>query len=297
MMKKIIGGILCFVLMLFLVDRGVSWFLLKGLERYYGINQKADILMIGHSHMLKSCNEEDIEAGLNAEVSKFCLEGVLPPVRHIMAQMFMEGRVQGSVPYVLYSVDPYMFRKSDDIALNTYKVFYPYMDSPYVDALVRKEASSHFDYYLHKWVRTARFTDNMVYRSLRGWLDMRRSFENWVMSEQQWNEMKPVPPRIDHEVMACFRQTLDFLVSRGCRVVLVEAPIAYRNLCPREIEEVSAIFQSIAEASPHIDYFNYGPSFCAQRELFCDPVHVNHRGEKLVTEALIQDLKQIQQKN
>ena len=139
-MKKKLIRIAIFLLILFSLDWGVAKIIQIGLERYYGLDQEADILLIGHSHMMKSCNKTTLEKELNLKVSKYCREGVMVQDRYAMVQHFLSTQKDKSVPYVLYGVDPFMFNEGD-LSLNSYKLFYPFMDIPVMDALIRKEAS------------------------------------------------------------------------------------------------------------------------------------------------------------
>ena len=59
-MKKAFISIVAFLLTWLAFDWGVSKFFQIGLEKYYGLDQEADILIIGHSHMMKSCDKEKL---------------------------------------------------------------------------------------------------------------------------------------------------------------------------------------------------------------------------------------------
>ncbi|MDO4528684.1 MAG: SGNH/GDSL hydrolase family protein, partial [bacterium] len=123
-MKKHLFRLAIFLLILFGIDWSVSGFLRMGMERYYGIGQNADILIIGHSHMMKTCNKDSLEKGLNMKIAKYCREGVLVQQRHAMVQHYLSKENGHAAPYVLYGVDPLMFRDVSALSHNLHKIFY-----------------------------------------------------------------------------------------------------------------------------------------------------------------------------
>lgn len=293
-MKKKCLKVLIFLTMVIALDWGVAAFLQTGLERYYGLDQEADILLIGHSHMMKSCDHVRMEEALGVRVSKYCREGVMVADRFAMLQHFLAEQEDGSVPYVLYGVDPFMFNEGD-LSLNSYKLFYPFMDSPPMDELVRREATDWHDYYIHKYFRSSRFTDNMIYRSMRGWFRYWKSFQNGVISDARWNASYQWGVDMPEEKIAIFRQTLDFLLENGCQVVLVHPPVieAYRRSNPEAFEYMRNYYQQLADSDPRIHFLDYGPLYSHRQELFEDPVHVNRICERMMTEELIRDMMRI----
>lgn len=296
-MKKIIVRIVCFLCIWLLMDWGVATFFQKGLERYYGLDQEADILLIGHSHMMKSCNKVRMEEALGCKVSKYCREGVMVRDRFSMVQHFLDTQQDGSVPFVLYGVDPFMFNEGD-LSLNSYKLFYPFMDSAPMDRLIRAEASSWYDYPLHKYIRCTRITENMMYRSLRGWFRYWKSFQNGIIPDERWKLTYHLPAGFPEPTVKLFHDTVDLLVKRGCHVVLVHPPIieGYRKGSPEKFARMKAYFRKMADESPHIDFLDYCPGFDHCQHLFEDPVHVNREGERQMTELLIRDMRRLMDK-
>lgn len=291
-MKKKLIQIFIFLLILFTLDWSVAKIIQIGLERYYGLDQEADILLIGHSHMMKSCNKTTLEKELNLKVSKYCREGVMVQDRYAMVQHFLSTQKDKSVPYVLYGVDPFMFNEGD-LSLNSYKLFYPFMDIPVMDTLIRKETSTWHDYPIHKYIRCSRFTDNMIYRSARGWAGYWESFQNGIIPDARWNSQPQWKVNMPKDIEQTFLDTINLLVKQGCHVILVHPPVidAFRKANPDAFAYMIAYYQQLADSHPQIDFIDYSPQFSHRQELFEDPVHVNRAGEKLMTEALIHDLR------
>ncbi len=296
-MKHRAVKIIVFLFILFVLDRSVACFIKTGLERYYGIGQDADILLIGHSHMMKSCSKEALEKELGMKVAKYCREGVMVKDRYAMVEHFLSEQSDGSVPYVLYGVDPFMFSEGG-LSLNSYKLFYPFMENPVMDDLVRSEVTEWHDYPIHKYIHSTRITDNMIYRSMRGWCGYWKSLQDGVINEQSWAAPRSWKRYMPEDKVILFRKTLDLLLERGCHVILVHPPLieSIEKSNPGDYRKMIDYYRELAENDPRIDFLDYGPQFSHRRELFEDPVHVNRLGEKLMTEALIKDLRKIMQR-
>ena len=291
-MKKRIIRIIIFLLIFLGLDWSVSSILRMGMERYYGIGQDADILVIGHSHMMKTCNKIKLEKELKLKIAKYCREGVLVPQRQKMVQHFLEAQKNHTVPLVLYGVDPLMFANSDDLSTNSYKLFYPFMETPIMDEYVREEASL-WDYSLHKYVRTTRFSDTAIYRSARGWLGYWESLASGTISDADWKKPRPWKVFMPEKNVKIFRDTINQLVASGAHVVLVYPSIvkSYETSNPEAFQYMMNYFRTLADDNPNIDFLNYAPLISHHQEFFEDPVHINRKGEIVFTNELIKDLK------
>lgn len=293
-MKNIMFKIAIFLLLFLGLDWGVSTILRMGMERYYGINQDAEILIIGHSHMMKTCNKVKLEQGLNRKIAKYCREGVLIEQRHKMVQHFLLHQKNHTVPYVLYGVDPHMFNSSNDLSTNSYKLFYPFMETPAMDEYVRQKASL-WDYTLHKYIRSTRYSDTAIYRSARGWLNYWESLASGVISNEKWNQPRPWKVNMPEDNVKIFHETLDLLINSGAHVILVYPSIikSYETSNPEAFQYMMNYFQSLADSHPKIDFLNYAPLISHRQELFEDPVHINRQGEAIITKELLRDLNSI----
>ena len=296
-MKQKAFKIIFFLTLLMAMDWLISLFFQKGLEHYYGLDQQADILLIGHSHLMKTCNKLKMEKALELKVSKYCREGVNIPQRHYMIQHYLDKRQNNSAPIVIYGVDPTMFGQ-ENLSLNSYKLFYPFMDSPPMDNLIRKEASKWYDYHLHKWIRCSRYADVAIYRACRGWMNYWESLSNGVISLKDWNKKRSAV-HVSDELLQEFKQTIDLLLKNNSHIILVYPGIirGYRDGNPEKYDSVINIFQTMANESPHIDFLNYSSYFSPHREFFEDSVHINRKGEEIFTRLIVKDIETIIQKN
>lgn len=285
-----------FLAILITLDWLVSAFFQKGLEHYYGLDQKADILIIGHSHLIKTCNKNELEKKLGLKVSKYCREGVNIPQRHRMIQHFLDVQTTPP-PIVIYGVDPTMFGQGN-LSQNSYKLFYPFMDSPPIDELIRREATKWYDYHLHKWIRCSRFADVAMYRACRGLLNHWESLSNKSISLANWNKKRSAI-HISDELVQEFHNTMNLLIQNNCHIILVYPGIipGYRNADPETYDSVVNSFQKLADESPHIDFLNYSPIFSPHRKYFEDSVHINRAGEKIFTNMITKDIESIIQRD
>jgi len=161
-----LARIVSFVLLLFSLDFGLSVILEKGLDRFYGLGAGADVLMVGHSHLMLAIDKRFFEERTGMRVAKYTREGVNVADRHVMLEQYF-GKDQEQGRIVVYSIDPWLFT-GKGLSANSYKLFYPFMDNPEVDAYVRMHATDTFDYLSHKYFRSYRFNSSLLNASVRG---------------------------------------------------------------------------------------------------------------------------------
>ena len=118
--------VLLFIAILFVFDLIISLALLKGIERFYGLRSDADVLMIGHSHLMLAVDKVTLEEESGLTVAKYTREGVNMADRRVMAQQYFDIC---SVPpeTVILSIDPWLF-SGEGLSLNSWKLFLPFMD-------------------------------------------------------------------------------------------------------------------------------------------------------------------------
>lgn len=296
-MKKILLSILTFGILFFIIDWGIARFFQYGVDKYFGLNQKADILLIGHSQMLRGCSNTLMEKELQCKVSKYCREGVTIRNRAAMIEHFYSIEGNEHVPFVLFGVDFNLFNETD-LSINSHKIFYPFMDIPTMDKMIR-EFDSPYDYWLHKCVRTARYNDFIIYRSIRGWLNNWDVIDRKVISQERWATRPGWQIYRPAHAVKQFTDTVDFILSRGSCLVLVHPAAAesWRKYDPQAYEEMVNFYKSIADNHPKIEYLDYNPQLSDKREYFSDPIHLNAQGQIEMTKLLIEDMKKIMAKH
>ena len=66
--------IILFVLV-FIIDRFLAAFLKEGLSQYFGLNQSAEILSVGHSHSVLGIDKKSVENELGIIMAKYARSG------------------------------------------------------------------------------------------------------------------------------------------------------------------------------------------------------------------------------
>ncbi|MBR6575704.1 MAG: hypothetical protein IKK73_01080, partial [Akkermansia sp.] len=155
--------------------------------------------------------------------------------------------------------------------------------------------ASLWDYTLHKYIRSTRYSDTAIYRSARGWLNHWESLASGVISNEKWNQPRPWKVNMPEDNVKIFHETLDLLINSGAHVILVYPSIikSYETSNPEAFQYMINYFQSLADSHPKIDFLNYAPLISHRQELFEDPVHINRQGEAIITKELLRDLNSI----
>ena len=291
-MRRRLLQILLFLLLLFALDRGTAALLLRGLERYFGLGSPAEVLLVGHSHMMQGIDAARLQTGLHRPVAKYCREGVTLDDRRAMIEHFLHTHPHGNPDWVVLAVDPFM-PGIEVLGRNSYKLFYPFLDDPAMRDHVRKQ-SSRSDFLLHLAVHTARYDDEMLNRALHGLLGLHRNHRTGTIPDdllpQGIYTTVPAP-----QPMQTLRETVRSLTARGMRVLLLNLPVyrCYRDSAPAAFDANNALFADMAHAEPGVYYLDYNPLYSHRRELFYDLIHLNAHGQQIITDRLARDLAEL----
>ena len=278
------------IAILFVFDLIISLVLLKGIERFYGLRSDADVLMIGHSHLMLAVDKVTLEEESGLTVAKYTREGVNMADRRVMAQQYFD--ICSEPPEtVILSIDPWLF-SGEGLSLNSWKLFLPFMDDENVNSYVKSSATK-FDYYRYKILRSGRFNAQLMNASARGWLKNWDNLKFGVVDTVRYSNEEALrgfrPITFSRELMDDFSATLDFLSSRNTRVLLLNTPVwvPLINAQKPEYDRSMFLIDSLArEHCPGADIIDLVPEFSHRTELFFDPIHMNPEGQRVVTEAL-----------
>ena len=286
-MKKIIITISVFIGLFVLLDRCIGLFLNKGLNNYFGLKQYSEVLLVGHSHLMLAIDKEDFEQGIHKMTSKYCREGVSVTDKLYMVRQYLDQPYSDSLKYVLYGVDQFMFN-SEGLSMNSYKLFYPFIDQPSMNRYI-KETASCYDYWQHKLLCCTRYSDALLNSSIRGLMN------NWNNYKIGHLDVSSLEKRIDSgkerhinfesELLDDFEETLRMLKSRGIKTVLVNTPVAklLNEYEPQMYQRVIDYFKTLDNSSDMIYYWDLNPVFSEQYELFFDAIHINSEGQKIIS--------------
>ena len=290
-MKRVLY-ILIFLLALVVCDRGIALVLNKGLERYFGFDKPADVLLVGHSHLMLALDKELLERELNITVAKYCREGVNVSDRKQMVKHFLSLSESKPPRMVIYGVDPFMFT-GKGLSANSYKLFYPFMDEAVMDAYIKAEAESAWDYWGHKLFHVTRYSDALINSSIRGWLGNWENFKRGQVTKEVIESAGKRDIALEQELIDDFTETIRLLTNSGIQVLLLNTPVVdtIREQNLQKWEGVESVLQGIAQSSDLVEYRDYNSLFSKNYSLFYDAIHLNQEGQMKVTEHFIREKK------
>lgn len=286
----------------FIADYVANWVMMRGVERFYGLDTKSQILLIGHSHLMLATDKERLENELGLKVSKYTREGVNVTDRKTMVEHFLNSGNADSLRYVLYGVDLCTFT-GEGLSQNSYMLFYPFMDNSYVDSYIRSQAD-HTDYWLHKLVKNTRFNDEGLKNAvLRGWAGNWENFKNNTIDIDTYRrKLRNHDERhikMNPELMAQFRETVELLTDRGVKVVLVNTPTFYmlNNYEPDKYRRMIDWFTEYAAGNEMVEFWDFNPQYAGDFRIFSDRLHLNRHGQQVITTELVNRIKQLESEN
>ncbi|GHT75453.1 hypothetical protein AGMMS50262_10800 [Bacteroidia bacterium] len=294
-MKKQINYIVFFIIFFLLLNFVGGKILLAGIDRFYGLKQYSELLLIGHSHLMLATDKKALEKETGKKISKYTREGVNVVDRYYMVEQYLNSKYSDSLKVVFYGVDQFTFTSSG-LSDNSYKLFYPFMGDSIMDEFVKRNEKNEGDYYKHKWLPLTRYSDVLINASLRGWrndfsnykngtIDMDSYRERIKNNEKQFNrdiEMNP-------DLMAIFEETIDRITQKNIQVVLVNTPLVdvLNNAGSENYREMIDFYKNYALTHELVDYWDFNPEYSSDYSIFHDPIHLNPKGQKIITSEII----------
>lgn len=285
----------CYFLLFIACDKVAGLLINIGLDNYFGLNRSSEILLIGHSHLMLATDKIAMEKALGVGISKYCREGVNTIDRYQMVKQYIESPFADSLKVVLYGVDQFMFI-GKGLSVNSYKLFYPFMDNDIMDDYIRKSTNAK-DYWFHKLIHTSRYSDALLNSSIRGWLNNWDNYKygnlNVEKLSQEIEEDNQRHIGFENDLVSAFEQTIEMLIDKGIRIVLINTPIAklLNDYEPDSYNEIINYFQQKADSSSLIDYWDFNPQYSADYDIFFDPIHLNPLGQKIINEQIIEKIQ------
>ncbi len=291
-MKKISFITISSILLFFIADVILSTILNRGIDKYFGLNSNAQVLMIGHSQLMLAVDKSSFEKETSMKVAKYCREGVNVADRQQMIRQYLMLPCADSLQYVIYGVDQFLFN-TQDLSKNSYKLFYPFMDNDSIDAYIR-QSSDYKDYWIHKIIRTSRYTDSLLNSSIRGW------FCNWDNYKFGQADTTALVRLFDNgnlrrintaeKEKQLFENSLSMLTQRNIKVILVQTPVIgpLNRFEPDKYKLLHDYFIRLAKSSDLIEYWDLNPQFEYNYPLFYDYIHLNDKGQEAVSHELAQ---------
>lgn len=299
-MNKQLKYLIVFSLGFVLINYVGGKILLHGINQFYGLNQHSDILMIGHSHLMLSVDKQVLEDETGLKVSKYTREGVNVIDRYTMTKQYLESPYSDSLQYVLYGVDQFTFT-GKGLSENSYKLFYPFMDEKIMNQYIKESEETTWDYYIHKLLPLTRYTDALINASQRGW---RNDYSNFKIGNLDVAELKAQIATgkshhnreiiVEEDLLKIFKETLEMITNRGIRVILVNTPVVdvLNDVDKDGYDSLIQLLREYAEGNSLIEYWDFNPQFSHDYSIFFDPIHLNPKGQQVITQELIKQLNE-----
>jgi hypothetical protein len=284
--------LLLFAVLFFLIDFGISTVLLTGLNKYFGLNSNAKILLNGSSMSLAGFNKAKIETATNKSVAFYSRNGVSLEDRNTMLEHYFNTTSQ-KTDIVVLEVNPMLFSQRFTAA-NVYMLFLPFMDDPAMDEFIRSKTTFK-DYCVRKLIRTSRYDLDLFSLSIKGYLGMYENKKAQVLDANALKGLKgkvnTVPVEFNQEKANLFKRTIVLAMQHSKKIILVNMPIFESKMKTFKTEEYQVFISFIKDYAnrQNILFLDLNqPEITANPNLFSDPLHVNVEGQVKASEALVQ---------
>jgi hypothetical protein len=289
--------VLGFILFFFFLDFLVSAFMLRGAERFYGLKSDADILMIGHSHLMLAVDKMMLEEESGLKVAKYTRKGVNMADRMVMVEHYYSV-CKTKPESVILSIDPWLFT-GEGLSQNSWKLFLPFMDNREVDDYIKTSSNSRFDYLRYRLIRSSRFDVGLLNAASRGWLNNWDNLKFGTIDTIRYSNKETLsqfrPISINQELADDFVNVLDFLHKENIKLLLLNTPI-WKPLVDVNSQDYERSIDMIEKLKsihcPSAIIIDMVPEFSERTELFYDPIHLNPQGQKVITQRLIDYFKE-----
>lgn len=287
--------LLVFILLFFLIDFGISHLLLQGLNKYFGLQSDAPILLNGSSMTLAGFDKQSIEKSTHKKVAFYSRNGVSLSDRKAMLAHYFNNTTKKTSITVL-EVNPLLFSKRFT-ASNVYMLFLPFMDDVSMQDLVKTNTDTK-EYLVRKFIRTSRFNTDLIALSIKGYLGVYENKKTQVLDKTALDGLKrqenSVPVDLNAEKVALFKETLKLVEKHSSQVILVNMPIYETKMKTFKKSEYAIFLNSIkafTKGKNNIVFLDLNQSEMTKNpNLFSDPLHLNWSGQHEATTLLLKTL-------
>lgn len=300
-LTKNVGRIALFLILFFVLDNLVSFVLLKGIERYYGLKSNSEVLLVGHSHLMLTLDKELIEKKTGEKVAKYTREGVNISDRRIMIEHYFSG-CTSKPEIVVLGIDPWLF-SAEGLSSNSYQLFLPFIGSPEIKNYIKTSVASKADFYRAEIIKSSRYNALLLNASMRGYMSdwsnlkfgvidstgVKKSISNDDFRKITFNK----------DLINDFAVILDFLNQTEADVLLLNTPLwqplinAQSDKYNRSMFLIDSLKNVHCPSSRIVDLV---PKFSGRTKYFFDPIHLNPDGQRVVTEYFSTVLDSISRK-
>ena len=287
---RLARGVLLGLVTFAVVDLAVDSILHRGLERYFGLDSEKAVLLVGHSHVVLGVDKERLETSLALPVAKYARAGAGLEDRIVAVNQYL-SRHEEPPAAVVFGVDGHLFAPRG-LSSNSYTLFYPFMEEPLVGEHIRAKARTRAEFVARNFIRLCRYDDVLLNGARRGLSG------NWSNSISGAFDPERLARRvelgdvrrleIDAAQLEIFRAFLERMASLEVPVILAFIPTtdAWNRIDEDRFKAVLAKLDGFDQSFANVSFVDLLPAFSHRHDLFADPIHLNPKGQQLVTEAL-----------
>lgn len=287
--KKTLKVLLYFFISFFILDFFISIVLENGLEKYYGLDSEAKIALIGHSHLMLGVDKMKMEDALGCKVAKYTSEGVNVSNRKLMIEHLLNKNP--NVETIIYGVDAWTFT-GEGLSENSHILFYPFLDDVAINKMIKKTAPKS-EYLTRKVIKSTRYNEGLIASSIRGYLKKWDNLKFGTVNVQKLNnqikngKFRKINTTVEN--ISILLETIQLLQDKQIKVILLYLPTidSINKVEKEKFENTLQIFRDLENEYNNVEFVNYLEPFSHQHDLFFDPIHLNPKGQSIVTEKLI----------
>ena len=292
--RKYLVKLAVFGCLVFALDFGMDRLFLLGLDRYFGLDRSGAVLCVGHSRTVLGIDAALLEQKLGMPVVKYALDGANLQDRLAMIRHYF-NRQPNSVRLVIYDVDAYTFSPGG-LSANSYQLFFPFLDNPEIHEYLKPYDTAGPEHWLRRIFKSRRYDETTIALAFRGMMGNRKNLKRGTVDiERLKRQIARGENRgiaIDPDSLKVFQETLQFIRSRGAKVLLAYIPVVdvLNDVDRKNKIEAIDIFKRNCAADSGILYLDYNRDYEHRHELFYDGVHMNPAGQKVITRRLGADV-------
>lgn len=295
MLSSFVKKILLVALLFFVMDSILSFFLLKGINQYYGFEDDSELLINGSSMSMSGFNRDLIENQTGIKTAFYAKEGVNIEERLVMLQHYFSEH-PNTVKTVIYEINPLLF-SGHATADNVYTTFYSFIDNAFIKKYIRDQADP-TDYFIHKWVRSTRYDAQLIVTSLRGYFGSYENYKAAVIGTQELKVLNAARGAysigFNKDKIRVFEESIQLIKRHHAKVILVMMPMVYEKSMTFDQEGLKVFENYFLSFSRNqsIRYVNFNlESISRNTSLFSDPVHLNINGQTKLTNMIVDSIK------
>jgi hypothetical protein len=289
-----------FILFLFLLiaaDRITGYVLEGGIYSYFGLKEQVEYLVIGSSPAVLGTDKESLEKELKAKVAIYSMQGASTEDRLVLIEHFFSIN-KSNLKLIIYELTPHIFT-SEGLSQNSHHLLFPFIGDKVIRSYVQKKCKSKTEFYLRLLFQTSRYNESTLNFAFRGLLKKHSNLKfgqiniESVRKAVQSNNYRKIA--FEKDCISIFQKTVGYIRSKKIKCVYVFFPTIdiLNEAEPHKWIEIKKMVSSVVSPDSSNYLIDYNPQFHKKYNYFFDHLHLNQEGQKVFSQALVNDLKNI----